>query len=218
MESEKVQTLVEEIPPMIEPLLEEEQSPIFLPVKRLFDLFIVLVLLPFALLIMLLFALLIKLETRGPVFYIQERSGQDGKCFKLFKLRSMGNDAEKDGATWAVANDPRVTKVGNFIRKTRIDELPQLLNVLKGEMSMIGPRPERPIFTEEFAETIPNFKDRLSVKPGLTGLAQVNGGYELSPKDKLRLDLYYIKNKGFKLDIFIIIRTITVVFTGDGAR
>lgn len=112
----------------------------------------------------------------------------------------------------------RVTKVGSFIRKTRIDEIPQLFNVLKGDMSIIGPRPERPIFTEKFNEEIPGFIDRLQVKPGLTGWAQVNGGYDLTPREKWELDMYYIENRGVKLDTLIILKTIKVILTGDGAR
>ncbi len=115
-------------------------------------------------------------------------------------------------------NDPRITKIGLFIRKTRIDELPQLFNILKGEMSLVGPRPERPIFTEKFEREIPGFKTRLEVKPGLTGWAQVNGGYEITPKEKLKLDIYYINHASIILDFKIIIKTVRVVITGDGAR
>lgn len=115
-------------------------------------------------------------------------------------------------------NDPRITKVGVFIRKTRIDELPQFINVLKGEMSIVGPRPERPMFTAEFNRTIPGFTKRLTVKPGLTGLAQVNGGYEMSPSEKLTHDLQYIQNLTFSLDTKIMVKTLKVIMTGDGAR
>lgn len=130
----------------------------------------------------------------------------------------MGVNAEKNGAQWATKNDPRVTKVGAFIRKTRIDELPQLFNVLKGDMSLIGPRPERPMFTAQFNEEIPGFIDRLQVKPGITGWAQVNGGYDITPREKLELDRYYINNMSFWLDLKIILKTIKVCITGDGAR
>ena len=166
----------------------------------------------------LIFGVLIKIEDRGPVFYKQERLGKDGKCFNIYKLRSMRIDAEKNGAQWAQKNDPRITKVGNFIRKTRIDEIPQLLNILKGDMGLIGPRPERPDLTYQFYEEIPGFINRLVVKPGLTGWAQVNGGYEISPQEKLVWDLDYIKNRSILMDIKIILRTVKVVITGEGAR
>lgn len=168
--------------------------------------------------ILVIFGIAIKVETAGPVFYTQERVGQRGKIFKIYKLRSMVANAEKNGEQWATKDDCRVTKVGKIIRKTRIDEIPQLFNVLKGDMSLIGPRPERPIFTVEFNEKIPGFINRLRVKPGLTGWAQVNGGYELSPKEKWKLDMYYIDNRSIKLNVRILLKTIKVVLTGDGAR
>lgn len=167
---------------------------------------------------MLLAALLIKLESRGPVFYQQERTGYEGSEFYIIKLRSMYVDAEKNGPQWAAANDPRVTRVGRWIRLTRIDELPQLINVLKGEMSLIGPRPERPVFTEKFAREIPGFKKRLNVKPGITGWAQVNGGYNVTPAQKFTMDMYYIEKQSFRLDLQILLRTVWVVLSGSGAR
>lgn len=130
----------------------------------------------------------------------------------------MGVDAEKNGAQWAQKNDPRVTKVGAFIRKTRIDELPQLWNILIGEMSLVGPRPERPLFTAQFNEEIPGFIDRLKVTPGLTGWAQINGGYDISPEEKINLDRYYINNQSYWLDIKIVLKTVKVCVTGNGAR
>jgi len=135
----------------------------------------------------------------------------------MYKLRSMYENAEENGAQWAEEDDPRVTKVGKFIRRTRLDELPQLFNVLKGDMSLVGPRPERPIFTYQFNEQIPGFINRLQVKPGLTGWAQVNGGYKLTPAEKLEYDLYYIENRTIWLDIKIMLKTIMVVLTGKGA-
>lgn len=171
-----------------------------------------------ALPLILVFAILVMLETPGSPFYIQERVGKNGKHFNIIKLRSMRADAEKDGAKWAEVNDSRVTKVGAFIRKTRIDELPQLLSVLKGDMSLIGPRPERPMFTAQFNKEIKGFEYRLLVKPGLTGLAQVSGGYDISPKEKLHYDLEYIKNLNFALELKILIKTFKVVLTGEGAR
>ncbi len=164
------------------------------------------------------FALLVYLETPGPVFYAQERLGLNGKSFNIYKIRSMRIDAEKTGAMWANDGDERVTRVGKVIRKTRIDELPQLLNILKNEMSLIGPRPERAFFYDEFEKDLKNFRDRLKVKPGLSGWAQVNGGYNLTPAEKLEYDLWYIENYSFKLDLLILIKTVTVIFTGEGAR
>ncbi|KYD19801.1 Undecaprenyl-phosphate galactosephosphotransferase [Caldibacillus debilis] len=187
-------------------------------IKRILDILLVLLALPIAIPIILIFAIFIKLETPGPAFFLQERVGLHGKYFKVIKLRSMELNAEKNGAQWATKNDPRVTKVGAFIRKTRIDELPQLFNVLKGDMSLIGPRPERPVFTAQFNEEIPGFIDRLQVKPGITGWAQVNGGYDITPREKLELDRYYINNMSFWLDLKIILKTIKVCITGDGAR
>ncbi|WP_216700627.1 sugar transferase [Priestia filamentosa] len=168
--------------------------------------------------VLALFCLLIKLESKGAAFYTQERVGIKGAKFHVIKLRSMHTNAEAKGAQWASKDDPRVTKIGKFIRKTRIDELPQLINVLKGDMSIIGPRPERPFFTEQFENEIPGFINRLSVKPGLTGWAQVNGGYDITPKEKLKYDLFYINNLSLKIDLKIFLKTILVVFTGDGAR
>lgn len=187
-------------------------------IKRFLDILLSLLALPIAIPIILIFAVIIKLETPGPAFFLQERVGLHGKYFKVIKLRSMKVNAEKNGAQWAAKNDPRVTKVGAFIRKTRIDELPQLFNILKGDMSLIGPRPERPMFTAQFNEEIPGFIDRLQVKPGITGWAQVNGGYDITPKEKLELDRYYINNMSFWLDLKIILKTIKVCITGDGAR
>jgi lipopolysaccharide/colanic/teichoic acid biosynthesis glycosyltransferase len=136
----------------------------------------------------------------------------------IYKIRSMYLDAERNGAVWASDSDNRVTRIGLFIRKTRIDELPQLLNVIKGEMSLIGPRPERPIFYDEFEKEIPNFRDRLKVKPGLSGWAQVNGGYDLTPAKKLEYDLWYIDNISCKIDLIILLKTIGVIVSGNGAR
>ena len=168
--------------------------------------------------ICILVCIAIYLELHVNPIYTQNRVGLNGKIFKIYKLRSMYIDAEKDGAKWASENDERITKVGRIIRKTRIDELPQLVNILKRDMSFIGPRPERPEFIKEFIKYIPDFNDRLLVKPGITGWAQVNGGYSLTPKEKLEFDKYYIKNRGFKLDLFILIKTIIVIFTRHGAR
>ena len=186
--------------------------------KRLTDFFLSIVLLIPAIPICLISAIFIILETNGNPLYVQERVGLNGDKFKIYKLRSMYSDAEKDVHKWAEKEDSRITKVGSIIRKTRIDELPQLINIIKGEMAIIGPRPERPEFIEEFLNEIPDFNDRLAVKPGITGWAQVNGGYELSPKEKLKYDQYYIEHENFKLDVLILFKTIKVVFTGEGSR
>lgn len=186
--------------------------------KRGFEIVFSIALLLFTLPVLVLTMIAIKLESPGSVFYKQERVGLNGKKINIIKLRSMRSDAEKNGPQWASRNDPRVTQVGKFIRKTRIDELPQLINILRGDMSLIGPRPERPVFTEQFDKEIPGFKKRLLVKPGLTGWAQVNGGYEATPAEKFELDMYYIRNQSFKIDMQILLRTVWVVVSGSGAR
>ncbi|WAA13977.1 sugar transferase [Fervidibacillus halotolerans] len=195
-----------------------KEKRIYLHIKRLFDIIFAIIGLILSSPILLIVAILIKFESPGPVFYKQERLGLRGRSFQVIKLRSMVVDAEKNGAKWADKDDPRVTKIGKFIRKTRIDEIPQLWNVLIGEMSLIGPRPERPMFTAQFNKEIPGFINRLQVKPGVTGWAQVNGGYDITPKEKLELDLQYIRNMNILLDLKIILKTIKIVFTGNGAR
>ena len=184
--------------------LENKEIGFYSKIRRVIDFIISLLSLVIVIPIILITSIFIMLESPGNPFYVQSRMGLMGKEFNLIKLRSMRTDAEKNGAQWADKNDPRITKVGRFIRKTRIDELPQIFNVLKGEMSIIGPRPERQIFVEEFVKYIPNFPKRLEVKPGLTGWAQVNGGYEITPEEKLRLDLFYIINRNPMLDIKIL--------------
>lgn len=190
--------------------------------KRLFDIFSAGILLLLLWPIMLLAAFFIKMEDRGPIFFQQERVGLFGKTFYCMKFRSMRTDAEKDGvARWATTNDTRITRVGNFIRKTRIDELPQLINVLRGEMSMVGPRPERPTFVDMLEKDIPFYAIRHSVKPGVTGWAQVRYSYGASIEDakrKLQFDLYYVKNNSVFLDFFILFETVRVVLFGEGAR
>jgi len=162
----------------------------------------------------------IKFESKGPVIYKQERSGLNGKPFQIYKFRSMFQDAEKkSGPIWSTKDDPRITKVGKFIRKVRIDEIPQMINILKGEMSFVGPRPERPVFVEQLAKEIPLYKRRLKVRPGLTGWAQVKHKYDESVEDvktKLRYDLFYIENISIRMDFIIIFRTIFVVLFGKG--
>jgi len=199
-------------------IITGEKRTFYTVIKRVIDILFSLIGLIITFPAIILFSILIKLETPGTVFFLQERVGLNGRYFTIIKLRSMGIDAEKNGAKWAEKNDPRVTKVGAFIRKTRIDEIPQLWNVLIGEMSLIGPRPERPMFTAKFNDEIPGFVERLKVKPGITGWAQINGGYDITPEEKLHLDLYYIKNLSFLIDIKIIIKTVKVIITGEGAR
>ena len=183
-------------------------------IEFIFSLLLLIIAVP----ICILACIAIYVELHVNPIYTQKRVGLNGRVFKIYKLRSMYIDAEKDGPKWASENDERITKVGRIIRKTRIDELPQLVNILKRDMSFIGPRPERPEFIKEFIKYIPDFNDRLLVKPGITGWAQVNGGYSLTPKEKLEFDKYYIKNRGFKLDLLILIKTIIVIFTRHGAR
>lgn len=191
-------------------------------IKRLFDLACALVLLLLALPVMLVTALAIRLESRGPVFYRQQRCGYNGRPFEVVKFRSMRCDAESDGQPrWARAGDDRVTRVGWLIRKLRIDELPQLVNVLRGEMSLVGPRPERPYFVEQLTQQVPFYAVRHSMKPGVTGWAQVRYHYGESVDDakrKLEFDLYYVKNHSLFLDIVIILETIAVVLTARGSR
>lgn len=190
-------------------------------IKRLLDISLALFGLVASLPVTLITALLIKLESSGPIFYQQERVGERGKVFSIIKFRSMCQDAEKDGAVWAMKNDYRVTRVGGFIRKVRIDEIPQMWNVLKGEMSFVGPRPERPIFVGELVEKLPYYSLRHSAKPGITGWAQVCYPYGASEEDalrKLEYDLYYIKHQSIYIDLLIIFRTVKTVLFQKGAR
>lgn len=188
-------------------------------IKRSLDLIATLFLGVFAIPIGILAAIAIKIESPGPVFYRQLRTGLYNKEFEVIKFRSMRNDAEKNGAQWASQNDARVTKVGNFIRKTRIDELPQLINVFKGEMSIVGPRPEREVFIAELEKEISYYRFRHAVKPGITGLAQVKYPYGASVEDaiwKHKYDIFYIKHQSFVLDFKILLLTIKVVLFGMG--
>lgn len=191
-------------------------------IKRAFDLVTSLFLLVFTLPLLLLTACAVKLESPGPIFYKQERVGLGGKPFMVIKFRSMRNDAEKDGkAQWAKKSDPRVTRVGAFIRKARIDEIPQAFNVLKGDMSFVGPRPERPVFVTMLAEELPFYQERHSVRPGITGWAQLNYPYGASAEDakqKLQYDLFYIKYFSIIFDLAIVLQTLRVVIWSDGAR
>ena len=166
-----------------------------------------------------LLALAIYIDSPGPIFYTQERVGKGGRIFRIFKFRSMVPGAEENGAVWAEENDPRVTRVGRFLRRTMIDELPQFINVLRGDMSIVGPRPERPIFADQLAEQIPFYRARHAVKPGMAGWALINYGYSSSVRDalvKLQYDLYYIKHQSLALDMFILLKTIGAMLSFRG--
>ena len=194
---------------------------VYAPFKRLLDLGIVLVTAPLTIPVALLTALAIKLDSPGPLFFVQERVGQRGERFRMVKFRSMRIDAECDGARFADETDSRITRVGHWIRRARIDELPQFWNVLKGEMSVIGPRPEQRDFVQRFEASIPFYGYRHLVKPGITGWAQVHYGYAASEddtRDKLEYDLYYARHCSIWLDLVIIFRTFRTIITGDGAR
>lgn len=196
-------------------------SSTYLVIKRIMDTVVVLLTLPLWLLLILLLGVIIKLESKGPAFFVQERLGQGNKPFKMYKLRSMCVDSEEAGAQFACKGDARVTRFGGFIRKYRLDELPQFINVLKGNMSLIGPRPEQMSFAERFESEIPFYPYRHVIKPGITGWAQVMHGYAAGAVDtvvKIEHDFYYIKHFSLWLDILIVLKTIRTVLTGFGAR
>ncbi|MEE4350900.1 MAG: TIGR03013 family XrtA/PEP-CTERM system glycosyltransferase [Pacificimonas sp.] len=196
-------------------------STVSLAVKRTFDVTASLLLLTATSPILIVAALAVRLTSRGPIFYRQERVGQLGKTFMITKFRSMVQDAEKGGAQWATKNDARVTRVGRILRSTRIDEIPQIWNVFVGDMSFVGPRPERPVFVDQLKAAIPYYNERHIVKPGITGWAQLNYPYGASTDDarkKLEYDLYYIKNYTVFLDLVIMIQTARVIIWQDGVR
>lgn len=203
----------------IDPLGEIGKKPIYSFIKRIFDLVasglaMIVLAIP-----MLIIAAAVKLDSPGTVLYRQERLGLNGKKFSIIKFRSMYMDAEAQGAQWSRGySDKRITRVGATLRKTRLDELPQLLNIFAGQMSLVGPRPEREVFYNEFEKYIHGFKERLKVKPGLTGFAQVSGGYNLKPEEKIIYDIEYIKRRSVFFDLKIILKTVKVVFTHDGAK
>ncbi len=202
-------------------VIKQVLSPREFGFRRLFDIFVSLTLLILLFPLFIIVAIAIKLETPGPIIYSQQRLGYEGRIFAVHKFRSMVQDAEKKtGPAWATKQDPRVTKVGRFLRKTRIDELPQLLNVLKGDMSFIGPRPERPFFANQFKKQIPFYMARLKTKPGITGLAQVTVGYDETiedVKEKIKKDIEYIENRNsFLFNLKILLKTVLVVLRGEG--
>ena len=200
-------------------------TPLLMPewekkIKRIMDIIISIIILIISLPIVIATSIAIKSESKGAIFYKQERSGLNGRTFKIIKFRSMRSDAEKlSGPVWSTKDDPRITRVGKFIRKVRIDEIPQMLNVLMGEMSLVGPRPERPFFVEQLAKEIPFYKRRLKVRPGVTGWAQVKHKYDENVEDvkeKLRYDLFHIENMSLSNDLKILFRTVFVVIFGQG--
>lgn len=194
-------------------------TPMQLVIKRIMDLVLCLLLMIPAAPIMLCIALAIKLEDGGPVFYKQARVSLDNKVFDILKFRSMIVNAEKDGKSIpAKGGDPRITKVGHFIRATRLDELPQLINIIKGDMSLVGPRPERVEHMHKYGKTVPEFDFRTKVKGGLTGYAQIYGKYNTSPYDKLRLDMMYIENYSLTLDIKLILMTLRIIFSKESTE
>ena len=187
-------------------------------VKRVFDLIVALLVLIVVSPVLILLMILIPVLSPGPAIFYQERSGEGGIPFKVMKFRTMVDNAEEGtGPVLATQNDPRITKFGAFLRATRLDELPQLINVINGDMSMVGPRPERKFFIDQFKETIPYYNYRMAVKPGITGFAQVKGRYTTTPEDKLRFDLMYIKKYSFGLDLSILLETVRVVFQREKA-
>lgn len=202
----------------IQSLTFANRKAIYFYYKRLLDLFVSITALVILHPILLVICILIRLDSKGPIFFIQERMGKDGVPFTIIKFRTMNQDAEKDGPQWANKDDIRITRIGYFLRKYRLDETPQFINVIKGEMSLIGPRPERKVFMEEFESELPHFSERLKVKPGITGWAQTNGGYELTQEEKLNLDLYYINQLSFLLDLKIVFQSCLVIIFAKGWR
>ena len=197
-------------------------SPMSQAAKRVFDLLMSALLLLFVGPVLAVLAVLIKLDSEGPVFYVQERTGRGGKTYRVHKLRTMRKDAEKlSGPVWASQRDPRVTRLGAFLRKTRLDEVPQVFAVLRGDMSFVGPRPERPFFVAQLKQEIPFFGLREAVKPGITGWAQIRYPYGSSigdAKNKLEYDLYYVEHRSLFLDLAICFHTAKIVLFGRGAR
>ncbi len=194
------------------------EKPVYQAVKRLFDVVVSALALLILGIPMLLLMPVIRADSPGAAIFRQERLGKGGKPFVIYKYRTMQMDAERDGPQWARAHDVRCTKLGRLLRRGHIDELPQLVNVLRGEMSLVGPRPERACFYQEFERYIRGFSQRLQVTPGITGWAQINGGYELLPEEKILFDMEYIRHRSVMFDIRCLLGTVRVVFRHDGAR
>lgn len=194
------------------------ENAVYLFIKRCFDIVVSLVAGIVLLIPMLILAILIRMDSSGPAIFKQERLGKDGKPFTIYKFRTMCMDAEAEGPQWAEKEDQRCTRLGAVLRKTRLDEFAQLWNILRGDMSLVGPRPERACFYAQFETYIHGFHHRLLVTPGLTGLAQVNGGYDLLPEEKICYDVQYIENRSVMLDLYCVIKTIPLLFTHEGAR
>lgn len=194
------------------------EKPVYQAVKRLFDVVVSALALLILGIPMLLLMPVIRADSPGPAIFRQEWLGKGGKPFVIYKYRTMQMDAERDGPQWARAHDVRCTKLGRLLRRGHIDELPQLVNVLRGEMSLVGPRPERACFYQEFERYIRGFSQRLQVTPGITGWAQINGGYELLPEEKILFDMEYIRHRSVMFDIRCLLGTVRVVFRHDGAR
>lgn len=214
LREEYFENKIEEFKDMVD-YKEKQEYEIF---KRILDIIFSLIAIIPSTIIIIIFSIIIILESEGNPIFTQVRVGKYGELIKIHKLRSMRKDAEANGQKWAEKNDPRITKIGKFIRKYRIDELPQVYDILFGKMSLIGPRPEIPTLTNKFNDETPGFVNRLLVTPGLTGLAQVNGGYDLNHNEKLKYDIEYIENRNIKMYFEIIFKTIKIVLTGDGAR
>lgn len=203
----------------MEELGELDAKPVYSFFKRFFDIVLSLFALIVLLIPMLIIAVIVKLTSPGSVLYKQERLGKDGMSFEIIKFRSMYADAENNGAQWSDGeNDERITPFGKFLRRTRMDELPQFAQILTGKMSLVGPRPERECFYEKFETYIHGFSERLKVKPGLTGLAQVSGGYDLRPEEKVVYDIEYIKKRSLWLDLKCMLLTVRIIFSHNGAR
>jgi len=198
----------------IDPLGQLEHKPFYEVVKRSFDIVASAVALVILSLPMCLAAIAVKCGSKGPALYAQERLGKDGKSFRVVKFRTMVDDAEKGGVQWSGREDSRITSVGRFLRRYHIDELPQLWNILIGDMSFVGPRPEREVYYDAFETVIHGFRERLKVKPGLTGLAQIVGGSYMRPEEKIMCDVRYIKSRSLLLDLKILFETAVTVLTG----
>lgn len=211
-------TTQQDVPASASAQIHVQAGAVYCFLKRAFDIFVALIAGTLLFLPMILIAIIIRIESPGPAVYKQERLGLNRKPFVILKFRSMVVDAEKDGPQWADKDDARATRFGRILRITRLDELPQLWNILRGEMSFVGPRPERAYFYDLYETYIPNFGKRMLVKPGLTGWAQVNGGYDLDAEEKIIFDLEYIRRRSVKMDFLCIVKTVKLFFTHEGAR